>query len=114
MAIIKCPSCNERISDKAKSCNNCQYDLISKKNTSGFSEEQLASKNHLARIKKRYSLQMQAMIGIILVLGGALLWYFGGRGLSSNQDYISLLLLGAGSVLYLTTRIRLIFFKKNS
>jgi len=114
MAIIKCPSCNERISDKAKSCNNCQYDLVSEKNTSGLSEHQLASRNQLSRIKKRYSLQMQAMIGIILVLGGSLLWYFGGRGLSSNQDYISLLLLGAGSVLYLTTRIRLIFFKKNN
>jgi len=114
MAIIKCPSCKERISDKAKSCTNCQYDLVNKRNSTGLNEEQLASKNHMARLKKRYSLQMQAMIGIILVLGGSLLWYFGGRGLSSNQDYISLTLLGAGCVLYLTTRIRLIFFKQDS
>ena len=82
MAIIKCPSCNDRISDKAKFCPNCQYDLVNKQNSTGLSEEQLASKNHMARMKKRYSLQMQAMIAIILILGGSLLWYFGGRGIS--------------------------------
>lgn len=113
MAIIKCPSCNEKISDKAKSCGSCQYDLVHRASAQGLSEEQLASKNHLSRIKKRYSLQMQAMIGIILVLGGSLLWYFGGREGSSNQAIISFSMLGAGSILYLITRIRLIFFKRS-
>jgi len=113
MAIIKCLSCNEKISDKAKVCNYCQYDFVKKSSSQGFDQEQIASKNHLARIKKRYSLQMQAMLGIILVLSGSLLWFFGGREGSSNQAIISFVMLGTGSLLYLITRIRLIFFKKS-
>jgi len=114
MAIISCPSCNQKISDKAKICSNCQYDLVNKSSAQGLNEEQLASKKRLAHIKRRYSLQMQAMVSIILVLAGALMWYFGGRTFSSLADYFSLGLLAGGAVLYLATRVRLIMFKKGN
>lgn len=112
MAIINCPSCNQKTSDKAKICANCQYNFVNKSTAQGLNEEQLASKNRLAHIKNKYSLQMQAMVGIILVLLGSLLWYFGGRGTSSFSDIASLTLLAFGAFLYLVTRIRLIIFKK--
>lgn len=112
MAIIKCPSCSKKISDKAKICSHCQFNLVSKSTSDGLNEEQLAANKKMAHIKRRYSLQMQAMIGIILVLGGALMWYFGGRGFQSIKEIISLSLLAIGSVLYLATRVRLILFKK--
>lgn len=112
MAIINCPSCNQKISDKAKVCSICLYDFISRSTAQGLNEEQLASQKKMAYIKQKYSLQMQAMVSIILVLGGSLLWYFGNRGTSSMSDIVSLGLLAIGSGLYLATRIRLIMFKK--
>lgn len=114
MAIIECPSCKERISDKAKACNHCGFSLVSGKNEDGQTAEQIASKARLARMKKRYSLQMQAMSGIILFLAGFMLWYFmGNRGTSQLSHFLQLGLAFAGGCLYLITRIRLIAFKKS-
>ena len=114
MAIIKCPSCSGKISDKAKVCSHCNYDLVKKSTADGLNEEQLASKKRIELIKRRYSLQMQAMIGIILVLGGSLMWYFGGRGFASVMSISGIALLVVGAALYLTTRVRLLLFKKSS
>ena len=55
---------------------------------------------------------MQAMAGIVLVLLGASLWYFGGRGMDSFAAIAKLSLLGIGAIWYLATRVRLIMFKK--
>jgi uncharacterized membrane protein YvbJ len=112
MAIINCPSCKEKISDKAKKCSNCHYDFLSQTSSQGLTNEQIASKQILANIKNKYSLQMHAMIGIILILLGSLLWYFGDRGTKSYSDLSSLGLLALGSLLYLVTRVRLILFRK--
>lgn len=112
MAIINCPSCKQKISDKSKVCSSCNYDFVNQTSAQGLTNEQIASKQKLASIKNKYSLQMQAMIGIILILLGSLLWYFGGRGTQSLSDLASLGLLVVGALLYLTTRVRLILFKK--
>lgn len=113
MAIINCPSCKQRISDKAKICSHCNFNLESGVSDEGLTEEQLASKAKLARMKQRYSLQMQAMSGIILFLLGVLLWYFvGERGLDTIGNYLQLALALAGGIWYLITRFRLIAFKK--
>ena len=112
MAIINCPSCKERISDKAKICGYCHYDMVRKQTATGLSEEHLASKAKMAHIKRRYSLQMQAMAGIILFLLGALLWYFGGRGFTGLADFVELSLTALGAIWYLLTRIRLVMFMK--
>lgn len=115
MAIINCPACKERISDKAKVCNHCNFNLVSGVSETGETQEQLASKARLSRMKKRYSLQMQAMSGIIVFLLGIMLWNFvGERGLDSLTHFIQLGIAVAGGVWYLITRIRLISFKKTS
>jgi len=114
MAIINCPSCKERISDKAKTCGHCNFNLESGENSEGLTEEQLLSKAKLARMKLRYSLQMQAMSGIIVFLLGIMLWYFvGQRGLDTIANYLQLGLAFAGGIWYLVTRLRLIAFKKS-
>ncbi|MDQ7048831.1 MAG: hypothetical protein Q9M92_04520 [Enterobacterales bacterium] len=112
MAIINCPSCQKKVSDKIKNCPECQFDFIHNKSSDGLTEEQLASKKNLQRIKRKYSLQMRAMTGIIMVLGGVLVWYFGGRGLLSISDYLSVAAIGVGSILYLMTRIHLILYRR--
>jgi len=115
MAIIDCPSCKERISDKAKVCSHCNFNLVSGKSTDGLNPEQLASKAKLARMKQRYSLQMQAMGGIIMFLTGFMLWYFvGNRGFSTLAHVGQLGIAVLGGVWYLITRVRLIAFKKST
>ncbi|TQV81517.1 hypothetical protein [Aliikangiella coralliicola] len=113
MSIISCPSCKKRISSKAKVCSHCNYSLVEGATEDGVTEEQLASRAKLARMKQRYSLQMQAMGGIILFLTGILLWYFlGNRGLSQVSHFIELGIAVIGGAWYLVTRIRLLMFKK--
>ncbi len=115
MALINCPSCKKRISDKAKSCSHCNFNLKENRTESGMTEEQLESKQKLAHIKLRYSLQMQAMASIILFLSGILLWYFlGDSQLTAASHFIELGIAVIGGLWYLVTRIRLIAFKKSS
>lgn len=113
MAIINCPSCNKKTSDKAKVCSNCRFDFVNKSSASGMSEERLAAEKKMVYIKKKYSLQMQAMGGIIFFLLGAVLWYFSGRGFESLSDMSKLLLSAVGAMWYLLTRVRLIIFRKS-
>ncbi len=114
MAIIKCPSCKNRISDKAKSCSHCNYDRVKGVSATGETREQIESQENLKRVKSKYSLQMQAMAGIILFLTGMLLWYFlGQRQLTSPAHYIELGIAIAGGLWYLSTRVRMIIRKKS-
>ncbi|WP_196140517.1 hypothetical protein [Aliikangiella sp. G2MR2-5] len=114
MAIISCPSCKERVSNKSKSCPHCDFDFESGKSTDGLNEEQLANQEKLANLKKRYSLQMQAMAGIILFLFGFIMWYFVGKqGLSKLTHFIEIGLAVLGGVWYIITRIRLMAYKRS-
>jgi len=114
MAIINCPSCKERISDKAKVCSHCNFNFKADDASDGLSTEQQASKEHLSRMKKRYSLQMQAMAGIILFLLGIVLWYFvGEKGLTEISHFVELGTALIGGIWYLLTRVRLIMFKNS-
>lgn len=112
MAIISCPSCNEKISSKAKICQSCNFDLVNNESSTGLSDEKIASNKRMAKIKRRYSLQMQATGSLVLFLLGVVLWYFGGRGLNSLSDFLKVSMIAIGSVWYLLTRIRLIAFKR--
>ncbi|MFT6733092.1 MAG: putative membrane protein [Polaribacter sp.] len=112
MAIISCPSCNESISSKAKNCTSCNFDLINNKSSAGLTDEQIASKNKLARIKRKYSLQMQATGSLVIFLLGVLLWYIGGREVNNIVDTMKVGMIAVGSLWYLITRVRLISFKR--
>ncbi len=114
MAIISCPACKERISSKSKVCSHCNFNLVAGESAEGLTEEQVASKAKLARLKMRYSLQMQAMSGIILFLTGFMLWYFvGNKGLSKVSHFVEIGIAIIGGFWYLITRIRLMTFKKS-
>ena len=114
MAIINCPSCNERISGKAKTCSHCDFNLAAGTTADGLSQEQVESKEKLARMKKRYSLQMQAMAGIILFLAGSVIWYvIGEKGLTEMSHFVELGIATIGGVWYLATRVRLFIFKNS-
>ncbi len=112
MAIISCPSCNEKISSKAKICTSCNFDLVNNQSVAGLTDEQIASKNQLARIKRKYSLQMQATGSLVIFLLGVLLWYFGSREVNNIIDASKVGMIAIGSIWYLLTRVRLITFKR--
>lgn len=112
MAIINCPSCNQKISSKAKLCTSCNFDLVNNQSTTGLTDEQIVSKNQLAKIKRKYSLQMQATSSLVIFLLGVLLWYFGGREVNNIIDALKVGMIAIGSLWYLLTRVRLIAFKK--
>lgn len=67
MAIIQCPKCNKRISDKGASCSHCGYFI------EGQSLESLQRQAYDLRASKLSKLQMYQLLSmIVLVLGMAL------------------------------------------
>lgn len=113
MAIIQCPACKERISDKAATCIHCGVSLNAHSDNAEFSDEQLASQVKMRRLKKRYSLQQQAILGVLLFLFSIFIWYFVGKqGLSKPSHFIQLGLAAVGGGWYLITRVRIIQFNK--
>ncbi len=104
MALINCPHCGKKISDQLEICNHCSTPL-----TNNISKATTDSQLKLNRMKRTYSLQMQAMAGVILFLVGIFLWYFvGQQGLNKLSHFIELALAAIGAVWYLVSRIRII------
>lgn len=134
MAIIQCPACNKRISDKATSCNHCgsqlkstathsqtdtNTDTSADSKTDNNSDQKtayqppLSSQIKLKRLKLRYSLQMQASASVLLFLISIFIWYFvGNRGFSNLSHYIQIALAVIGAIWYVITRIRIIQFNR--
>jgi len=119
MAIIKCPECKQKISSKAKVCSHCHYRLSGSSDEVNSPQQSLdanpmesAEDARMARIKQRHSLQMQMMGGLIVFLGGILLWYFVGQhGFKRPSQFVELGIAALGGVWYLVTRIRIIALK---
>ena len=66
MAVINCPSCRNKISDKAKSCSYCDLDLTSLDND----KLQLMKKESV--IKHSQKLTNHSFIAMLLFCGGFL------------------------------------------
>jgi hypothetical protein len=111
MAIINCPSCNQRISSRLSLCPHCQFDFLKNTSPSGLSKEELFANKERLIIKKKYRLQIQASASLFLLLLGVFLWSYNNFEIHHwrNHLYIGFIFLGA--FLYLTTRIRLFVFK---
>ena len=76
MALIDCPSCNKKISDKAQSCQHCSFSL-------GTADaEDIARKQSLNKYLKNQKIQTQSMIAMLLFVAGfgsvhRFYWLFG-------------------------------------
>ncbi|XQW86871.1 hypothetical protein ACOYR1_09170 [Thalassotalea piscium] len=108
MAVISCPSCKKKISDKAKSCSHCQLDLVK------VDEEKLSTLNKINKINKSQQMMMHSFIAMLLFCGGFLVFYW------QNAQPGTWLYIGSitstilGFILYIITRIRLILLKRSS
>ncbi|GHE82645.1 hypothetical protein [Thalassotalea profundi] len=108
MAVISCPSCKKKISDKAKSCSHCQLDL------QNFDEEKFQTINKINLINKSQKLMIHSFIAILLFCGGFLFFYLEEVQLGTWQYTVAVMSTVVGFVLYLVTRIRLFLLKRSS
>ncbi|MCJ8322090.1 MAG: hypothetical protein MJK12_20850 [Colwellia sp.] len=105
MAVINCPNCNKKISDKAKSCSHCQLELTN------LDKEKRQSISTMSYVKKHQSLMNQSFVAMLLFCGGFLsFWQYANPDTWQYTASISTTI--AGFVLYLVTRIRLLFLKR--
>lgn len=106
MAVINCPSCNKKISDKAKSCSHCQLELAN------LDPDKMQSMSKVCFVQKHQSLMNHSFIAILFFCGGFLsLWQYAEPGTWQYTAAIASTVVGF--VLYLVTRIRLLFLKRS-
>ena len=106
MAVINCPSCNKKISDKAKTCSHCDISL------EGIDPEQMLAIEAEKRILKKQSLMNQSFIALLLFCGGFLFLFWRDAQPGSWQYISAISSTVLGFIMYLITRVRLILIKR--
>ncbi|WP_426357808.1 hypothetical protein ACPUVO_15310 [Pseudocolwellia sp. HL-MZ19] len=107
MAVINCPSCKKKISDKAKTCNHCNMQI------SGIDQDKLALIKQTNAIKQQQSLMTHSFIAMLLFCGGFLFFYLKDAQPGTIEYIISIASTVLGFILYLVTRVRLLLLKRN-
>jgi len=105
MAIIDCPSCQKKVSDKAKICSHCQYDL---QNNDPDKTEQLKK---VSKIQRSQSLMNHSFIAMLLFCGGILTLFWRGENPESVEYIAAVTATVIGFVLYIVTRVRIFLLK---
>lgn len=106
MAVINCPSCNKKISDKAQTCSHCQIDL------KNLDKDKLHSIAVEQRLKKTARLMNQSFIAMLLFCGGFLFLFWHDAQPKSWQYITAMTSTVVGFVLYIITRIQIILVKR--
>lgn len=107
MAVINCPNCKKKISDKAKECNHCGLLL------SALDDEKIANLNHVNRIKQSQRLMNYSFIAMLLFCGGFLFMFWDNVEKGTWQHNLAMVSTVIGFVLYIIVRIKLLFFKRH-
>ena len=106
MAVINCPSCKKKISDKAESCNHCGLSLQS------LDSEQMANLNHVNRIRQAQRLMNYSFIAMLLFCGGFLFMFWDNVEQDTWQYQLAMTSTVLGFIFYIIIRVRLLFFKR--
>jgi len=106
MAVINCPSCKKKISDKAKSCSHCNVVIA------GVDPEQLQNIKQVNNIKLQQSLMTHSFIAMLLFCGGFLFLYWQDAQAGTWQYIAAMTCTFLGFILYIVTRVRLILVKR--
>ena len=107
MAVIDCPSCKKKISDKAKSCSHCGIAIAE------VDQEKLALIKQTNAIKKQQNLMTHSFIAMLLFCGGFLFFYLRDVQSGTLEYGLAIGLTLIGFVLYIVTRIRLLLLKRS-
>ncbi|WP_286232414.1 hypothetical protein [Thalassotalea sediminis] len=108
MAVINCPQCNKKISDKAKSCQYCELDLVN------VDEDKLASIKKVNIINKSQRIMTFSFIAMLIFCGGFLYFYWQNVQPGTVEYYASVSAIIVGFFMYITTRIQLILLKRRN
>lgn len=96
MAIVRCPSCDQRISSLSDSCPHCHEALLV---LSQEQRERLALRRWRDRVYRARNFTYLAMA---LVVAGLIAWWIGEpQGLTLPMTSLAGYLLGAGAAAYL-------------
>lgn len=106
MAVIDCPNCKKKISDKAPSCAHCNLSL------GELDANELALVKKEQQIKKSQQIMNHSMIAMLLFCGGFLFLYWNNAQPDSWQYMSALSSTVLGFILYIVTRVRLILLKR--
>ncbi|MBL4911004.1 MAG: zinc ribbon domain-containing protein [Alteromonadaceae bacterium] len=107
MAIIDCPSCNKKVSDKAKECSHCQQSLID------IDNDKIKQLQRIARLKQSQSLMNFSFIAMLLFCGGFLMLFWRDTLPNSLEYILSVSATIIGFILYIVTRVRILFLKRS-
>ncbi|WP_296294516.1 zinc ribbon domain-containing protein [Rheinheimera sp.] len=106
MAIIACPYCDKKVSDKAASCNHCGNNL------SEISVETLKRMQRDNRLAKGQQLNNHAMLALVLFLGSFTWFYYQSPEPDSWQQKALYAAMVVGCVWYLVTKVRIVMYKR--
>ena len=106
MAVINCPSCNKKTSNKAIKCSHCDLSLQEK------SSEQITHLNNVSRINQTQRLMTYSFVAMLLFCGGFLFMYQGNVEQSTWQHSLAMASAVIGFIFYIIIRIRLLFIKR--
>ncbi|WP_215397543.1 zinc ribbon domain-containing protein [Rheinheimera oceanensis] len=106
MAIISCPFCGHKISDKSAQCNKCKGDIA------GLTPEKRESLERNKALDQAQSLVNHSMFALLLFLAGFGLMYWWDPQAGSPQQYIAGAAIGLGFCWYIISRARIMFMKK--
>jgi hypothetical protein len=105
MAVINCPSCKKKISDKAKVCSHCNTSL------SELDQEKLASLAKINRIKKTQRLMNYSFIAMFMFCGGFLFMFWDNVTPGTWQYNVAMGSTVIGFILYIIIRVMLLIVK---
>lgn len=108
MAIIKCPGCRERVSDKRKTCPTCGFGIADP--DAGLSLPEASAR---ARRKRRANLQMHSYAATLAFVVGIVWMVLETGGNVYHASYGSMFLAGLGIVWYATIRILMLLGKRS-
>lgn len=106
MAVINCPSCKKKISDKAKECSHCGLAL------GELDSDKIANLNHVSRINQAQSLMNYSFIAMLLFCGGFLFMFWDNVEQGTWQHTLAMISSAIGFIMYIVIRIKLLIFKR--
>jgi hypothetical protein len=106
MAVINCPNCKKKISDKAKECSHCGLALHE------LDSDKIANLNQVNRLNQAQRLINYSLIALLLFGGGFLLMFWDGVEQGTWQYTLAMTSTVIGFILYLIIRVKLLLFKR--
>ncbi|WP_404398957.1 hypothetical protein [Idiomarina loihiensis] len=106
MALTQCPSCNKRISSKAKECPHCQFVLA------GQSKDDIEREAIRIKQEKSDKLVSRSMLALLISIA-AFTYLFLQQPMPKTWQYsIAVGLMVGGLVWFIVNRVQLVFLKK--